>query len=81
MRGNVVLQSNAEFFIGAKTKRKAISLLKKGMVNVLGSDCHNLSDRPENIGEAFDLLKNVKGGRFVAQIEEAERILMESVKK
>ncbi|MBQ0125877.1 MAG: hypothetical protein KBS59_06095 [Clostridiales bacterium] len=43
-----VIQSNAEFFTG-KTRRKALKMLDMGYVNLLGSDCHNTTSRPENI--------------------------------
>ena len=56
IRHGVLLQSNAEFFISRKTRRKALKMLNDGMIHFLGSDCHNSDSRPQNIGEAYELI-------------------------
>lgn len=44
----ILMQVNASFFEGWLSRRKALSMLDKGMVQFLGSDCHNLSSRKPN---------------------------------
>lgn len=42
------IQSNAHFFTGSRS-RMAKNLYKKGLIDVLGSDCHNMTDRAPDI--------------------------------
>ena len=52
----IIIQSNAEYFIDKKTRKKAIKHLETGLIDIIGSDCHNTDSRPPNIGEAFDII-------------------------
>ena len=54
---NLLIQCNAEFFIEKKTRSKAIKLLKKGRIDLLGSDSHNLDDRRPNLDEALAIIE------------------------
>ena len=54
---DLLIQCNAEFFIEKKTSSKAIKLLKKGRVDLLGSDSHNLDDRRPNLAEALAIIE------------------------
>lgn len=54
---DLLLQCNAEFFIDKKTSSKAVKFLKKGRIDLLGSDSHNLDDRRPNIAEAMEIIK------------------------
>lgn len=71
-----ILQSNAEFFINGRSKRKALSFLKKGLVSLLGSDCHNLHKRPENYGEAVDVIRNVKKRDLLSSVVATEKQIL-----
>lgn len=66
----ILMQSNATFFVEARTKRKALSLLKNGYIHFLGSDCHNLHSRPPVIGRAMENIKNKLGEDFICQMNE-----------
>lgn len=50
----ILLQCNASFFINRKTRHKAVSMLQKGQIRFVGSDCHNMEYRPPNLQEALD---------------------------
>lgn len=54
---DVLLQSNAEFFLDKKTRKKALKFLNSGLVKLIGSDCHNTDDRPQNIGDAINVIR------------------------
>lgn len=54
---DVLLQCNAEFFTDKKTRKKALKFLKGGLVKLIGSDCHNTDDRPQNIGDAINVIR------------------------
>lgn len=60
----VQLQSNASFFIGIRTRRRALKMLKKRQIRFLGSDCHSLAVRPPRIAEAMDVIVKKLGNNF-----------------
>ena len=52
LQSGVVMQSNAEFFLNRRSAGRAIRYMQKGFIHLLGSDCHNLTTRPPNLGAA-----------------------------
>ncbi len=66
----VLTQANASFFAGRFTKRKALNMLASGMINVIGSDCHNLTSRKPLIGKASEIIANRFGARCLDHISE-----------
>lgn len=46
----VLVQANGTFFLKRTTSHMAMRLLKDGLIHVIGSDCHNLTDRTPNLG-------------------------------
>ena len=48
----ILMQSNAEFFLPFRTRRKALRLLDDGYIHLLGSDAHNMSSRAPNLDKA-----------------------------
>ena len=60
---DLLIQCNAEFFIDRPTYTKAIKMLKKGRIDLLGSDSHNLSSRRPNLAEGVEIIekKDKKG--------------------
>lgn len=66
----VLTQANASFFAGRFTKRKALNMLASGMINVIGSDCHNLTSRKPIIGKASEIIANRFGARCLDHISE-----------
>lgn len=47
--GHLLIQANAGFFLGKRAKT-AKKLLKEGKIHLLGSDCHDLTERAPNLG-------------------------------
>lgn len=47
----ILLQCNVSFFTNWKTRRSAMSMLKRGEIQFLGSDCHNMKSRRPNWDE------------------------------
>lgn len=56
LANNVIMQSNADFFLNRRSRHKAEKLLRSGTIHVIGSDCHNVEERPPRIGEALSIL-------------------------
>lgn len=53
----VLLQMNCSFVNKFSTRRKAVKFIRKGLVSVLGTDCHNLSDRAPDYADACAYIK------------------------
>lgn len=64
LENDVLMQINASFVNGLLTKRKAVGLIERRKVLFIGSDCHNMSDRPPNIGKAYETIRKKLGDDF-----------------
>lgn len=72
----VYVQANAEFFLDRRTAPKALSMLKKGRIHFLGSDCHNMTDRPPVLGDAAALIRRRLGDDAIERIRSNEREIL-----
>lgn len=61
LRQGALVQLNAEAVLQRQTRRTALKMLKSGMVHLLGSDCHNMTSRPPNLGSAVQQLRQMRG--------------------
>ena len=68
----IPIQCNAEYLLNPKTSRKALKFFEKGVVQFLGSDAHNMSNRIPNIGPAVSLLESKLGSDFVSSFEKRQ---------
>lgn len=64
----VLVQANASFFLKASTRKMAMRMLKNDQIHLLGSDCHNLTDRRPNLGEAIAAIEKYAGQEALQQI-------------
>lgn len=62
----VLFQCNSSFFTGHFKKSKAFKMLRDNRIHFIGSDCHNMKDRPPNINIALSALTKKFGDDFVA---------------
>lgn len=74
-----LIQSNAEFFLNKQTRKKAMHLFEQGKINLLGSDCHNGTVRPPNLGEAVQLLTEQFGDLSVRYLQDQQRRYMKGI--
>lgn len=49
-------QANADCFLNWRKRGKMLRMLESGYISFLGSDCHNLTDRPPQIGDALEVI-------------------------
>lgn len=68
----VLVQANASFFLRPSTRRMAIRMLKRDQIHLLGSDCHNLTDRQPNLGDAVSRIRKSLGQEWIMRINENE---------
>ena len=69
MKLNIFIQSNAEHFLDRRTSRQAIKMLKKGQLQFLGTDAHNLGHRKVNFGPALEIIDNALGSIFIDKLD------------
>ena len=74
----VLVQANADFFLQRKTRKLALRMLKKKQIHLLGSDCHNLTSRAPNIGEAIRVIEKHAGGEVLQWICDNQYKLLDS---
>lgn len=48
----MLVQVNASYFLNPATVRDAMRNLKQGKIDLVGTDCHNLSNRAPNMAAA-----------------------------
>lgn len=74
----VKVQANASFFLDKATRRMALRMMRKGKIQLLGSDCHDLSERKPNLGEAVKLLRQKFGSDIISYINSHEDEILHS---
>ena len=72
----VEIQFNAECLLDFWGRREPLRLLKSGRARFLGSDCHNSSSRPMNLGEGRAVVEKKLGGETLRQIDAAGAALL-----
>lgn len=70
LESGIMMQVNASFFTSLASRRKAVTLLQEGVVQFLGSDCHNLTTRPPVLGQAAEVIRKKLGDGFLDQMQE-----------
>ena len=73
----VLVQVNADFFLEKSTAAMALRMLKKGQIHLLGSDCHNLTDRKPNLGAALQLIEKRLGAECLEEICNCQRHVLQ----
>lgn len=64
-----LIQANASSFLHFTTSGKMIKMINDNLVHLLGSDCHNVSTRPPNLGEAVEKINKKAGPAPLLVIE------------
>ena len=71
---DILVQTNANFFIFRKTERRALKMLKNARIQFLGSDAHNITSRPPNLGYARDIVEKKLGGPALSYLRSYETL-------
>ncbi len=62
------IQMNTSMILNRKTRKKAFHYLKKGYIDVIGSDCHNNRTRPPVMLEAFHQIEEKLGTNYIEKL-------------
>ena len=73
----VVVQANASFFCGS-SKGKAIRMLQKEQIHLLGSDCHSMHSRQPNLGSAIEFIQKQCDGHVMEHIMRTQSDILET---
>lgn len=76
----VMVQANASFFLRTATRGMAMRLLRNKQIHLLGSDCHNLTDRKPNLGLAVSAIEKKLGSDTISWVENNETYVLKSKK-
>lgn len=68
----VLVQANASFFCD-KSASRAIRMLQKEQIHLLGSDCHNMRNRQPNLGKAIERIQKHCGNGVLEHIVAFQR--------
>ena len=71
----VLVQANASFFLHPFTAPLALRMLRNDQIQLIGSDCHNLTDRKPNIGAAKAVIEKKLGTEVLQRLAEYEQQL------
>ncbi|MCD7739479.1 MAG: capsular polysaccharide biosynthesis protein [Lachnospiraceae bacterium] len=80
MDKEVLIQSNASFFLEHKSRKKALHMLKNGEIHLLGSDCHSVDHRPQQLGEALEVIEDRLGREAIDRVRHLSYRLLEGGK-
>lgn len=69
----VKMQANAAFFTGFLQRKKACRMLSRGMIHVLGTDCHNMDTRSPNMDQAIDGIIRQMGDHAAGYLQHCSR--------
>lgn len=73
----MLIQCNTSFFADRSTGRKALKMLKKGLIHMIGTDCHNPDSRPPRLDEFREAVTGKLGPGFYERFEEENDSLLE----
>ena len=76
----ILMQANTSFFLDLRTRRKAVTLLKREYIHVVGSDCHNMEARPPRMEGARNRIREAADRQLAEALAGREQKLMEMMR-
>lgn len=64
----VLVQANANCLAGGLVSGRMMKYLKNDQIHLLGSDCHNMTNRPPNLGNVIQKIEKKLGKEKIEQI-------------
>lgn len=72
----MLAQVNASFFLNRETASFALELMKSGKFQLIGSDAHNTTSRPPNIGKAVRKISDAGLSKTLDRFNEKSRSIL-----
>lgn len=73
---DLLVQVNASYFLNFPNKFQALKLLKEDKIHLLGSDCHNLTERKPNLNLAYRVIEEKLGEIALNRLSEYESLVL-----
>ena len=73
-----LVQVNADAFLERKTRSMAFAMLRHGLVHCIGTDMHNLEDRPPNMAAAKAAIEAAGEGEAFERLQENMRRILDN---
>lgn len=70
LEAGIFFQCNAEFFQSGLAGMKAIGMMKRNQIHFLGTDCHNMTKRPPNLGAAAERIRKRLGEAVLDELND-----------
>ncbi len=81
MLSDLLIQSNCSAFLNLSSKRFVLRELKRGCIDLLGSDAHNLTNRTQTFGKAIKLIEKRLGVDAVNEIMKFGNYILENAER
>ena len=78
LRCGIRMQVSADFFVKRGSRRTAMKLLRDGRIHLLGTDCHNMTSRKPNMGDAVSVIQHKSGDELLQRITNREHMLLQT---
>lgn len=69
LEGGVLLQCNADAFLGGLSASRYLRMLKNSEVHFLGSDCHNMNTRAPKLDQSANVIAKRLGGDTLEDLD------------
>lgn len=69
----VLVQANASFFLNRGTRSMALKMLRRGQIQLLGSDCHDPIHRKPCLGQAVEVIIGALGAEGLEVVRETQK--------
>lgn len=76
LEAGILMQVNTSFFLSPWTRRRALAMLEKQMIHVLGSDCHDLTLRAPRMAEAGAVIRKKLGAQAADALDSRSEALL-----
>lgn len=74
-----LLQLNTKSLLNKKYSRRAFQYIKRGYIDVLSSDCHNLDTRPPVIIKAYDRVEQKLGREYIERFDHNAEFIVNGI--
>lgn len=71
-----LIQCNTEYFINPLTSSKAVKMLRKGQIHLLGTDCHNKKNRIPDMKKAIKIITTKTDDNIISNIDSLSKKIL-----
>ncbi len=73
---NLLCQINADAFLNRAERKKILPLILQDAAHIIGSDMHNLTSRPPNLSEAYDVISKKLGHAYTKYFDNNAKLIL-----